>query len=58
MLIRTLPTLIKIFCKIKLNFQVIIISIEEPDNNFKSSFKSINGLIRGHNMLYVYLVCT
>ena len=43
MLDRTLPTtLFRIFCKIMLNFQVIIKSIEDPDEDFKG----VNGLTK------------
>ena len=36
MLIRTLTTtLLQIFLKINLNFQVIVKSIKDPDDNFK-----------------------
>ena len=38
MLIRTLPTsLLQIFCEAILNFQVIVKSVKDPCDNFKSN---------------------
>ena len=37
---KTLPaTLLQIFCKVILNYQVIVKNIKDPDDNFKSISK-------------------
>ena len=45
MLSRTLPaTLLQIYFEVFLNSKVIVNSIGDPDNNFKSNSISINGV--------------
>ena len=50
---RTFPTtLLQIFCKVIFNFQDNVISIIDPDNNFKRN-SSINGLNSMSNKKYL-----
>ena len=43
LIILLLTTVLQMFCKIIFNFKVIVKSLKDPDDNFTSNSKALNG---------------